>query len=321
MHNTILLCACWATLMLGGCATTAATELIAGAKQYEARSIEAINAVDLATKLEVAPPDISESVAEARWVTSLRASKLPTSENLIEFAYSGIKPTPGAEIDDRNRAFAALRAHHASFTAVFDNVERAGFLGKSPIGRCAPPIIEKLVARQVYLARAFGGDGAVQLLARRAALNAEIDRARTGPGTDAERNMHLTQLFQARKQLIKDEDALNAATISALTAAAESGLLLHKQAKNYRKISLADIESTASGLIAFAASSGGRDLTGLTKHAEGVFERIKADPDLQGAADILLNRVQDDAKPDEEERCMRRTKGRGNGKATGRNAG
>jgi hypothetical protein len=215
------ICQCWllclAASLLGGCATTAATDLVASAKQYESRSIEAINAVDLATRREVALPEMSESAAEARWVESLRNSQRPTSDDLINFAFTGLAPTAGSQQTVRQEAFAALRAHHASFSAAFDNVERAGLLGKSPISRCAPPIIEKLVARQVYLARSFGGNGAIRLLAQRSALNAEIDHARVAGGTEAERNTRLAELFQARKRLIADEDALNAETIASLT--------------------------------------------------------------------------------------------------------
>lgn len=286
---------CGAASLLGGCATTAATDLVASAKQYESRSIEAINAVDLATRREVTFPEVSESAAEARWVEGLRNSQLPTSDDLVNFAFTGLTPTAGPQHAVRQQAFAALRAHHASFSAAFDNVERAGLLGKSTISRCAPPIIEKLVARQVYLARSFSGGGAVRLLAQRSALNAEIDRARFASGTEAERNARLATLFQARKRLIADEDALNAETISSLTVAAQSGLLLHKQARKYGKVSLADIQWAASGLLLFAAASTGRDLTAASKRADDLFTQINADPELQGASAILLERVQDRA--------------------------
>jgi hypothetical protein len=277
---------------LSGCATTGATQLVASAKSYEARSLEAIEVLGISLDRELEPIPVPDSEAEAIFVASILGTKHAIEPTVIQTALRPDAHAPSAATEERQQALSALRAQHSQFAAAFDDVERAGLLGKRPVARCAPLIIEKLVARQVYLAKSLGGDGQLRLLGVRDTLVTRIAAVKNSGADEATKRAKLIALRRDWLAMEVEEQKLNADMITSLMKAAESGLLLRKQAVGYGKISLADIQAIANGMLAFASSSSGRDLTALNGHVDFVFSRIKDDPDFSQAAKILLDKAQ-----------------------------
>lgn len=286
------------SLLAGGCAAPGARELTVAAGNYEARSLEAIAAVDELARRETEAPARPAREAEDDFVqrmvllspneltsTSIEQSLRPFDVNL------GTASSERAEVLDR------LRQQHAAFTAIFTDVERAGILAQRNVSDRVPPVLDILIAQQVSLARTFSGAGRPRLLGIRGQLSADIHRVRLSSVTDDEKSTALRDLRRRWLEMEAQEEQLLATTTGALLRAAATGLALRKQVEEYGNLSLAQIQSIIGEALGFVGAVTGRDLSALNAQAEALIAQINADPDFSAAAKALLSGVRVPAPP------------------------
>jgi hypothetical protein len=279
-----------AAMFLAGCATPAAHQLVVAAHDYEARSTEAIAAVETMARRELQPTQPSERDAEAEFVDRVMnggAGVLGPGE--VTAALRPYEPNITEAVRQRAAILDRLRADHAAFTAIFADVERAGLLGKRTIATRVPPVLDILIAQQVAIARSLQGDGRPLLLARRSELITEINRVRRSDKSQAEKEASLRELRRNWLAMEAEEADLLASTSHALLTAAAVGLALRHQAADYGHLSVADLQAITTELVGFVGAVTGRDLTKLNGQVEAIAARIEADPDFSAAAKRLLD--------------------------------
>lgn len=281
-----------AAALVGGCATTAGRELAVAADNYEARSLEAIAAVDTMARRETAMPARPEREAEDEFVRNLRSlSPDRVDQAVIDLALDPDAVDLGEAEQARTAILDRMRRQHAEFTAIFEEVERAGLLGKRPVAERVPPVLDVLIAQQVGLARTISSPaGRPRLLGLRGALEAEIARVLEDV-PDAEKDAALRDLRRRWLEMRAEEERLAASTSASLLTAAATGLALREQVEAYGRLSLAELQSIAQELLGFVGAATGRDLSALNGHVETLAARIQADPDFSQAAKALLERV------------------------------
>jgi len=283
-------------LLLGGCATPAARELTVAARNYEARSLEALSAVDTMARREIEAPSRPEREAEDDFVARMRVLQ-PTdvTETRIE---QDLRPfgTPAAQAaSERAATLDEMRNQHAEFSAIFLNVERAGLLGRRTVSQRVPPVLDTLIAQQVSLARMLAR-APPRLVATRSALAAEIALVlRDAP--EAAKDAALRDLRRRWLEMEAQEQQLLADTSTPLLTAAATGLALREQVQQYGKLSLADLQAITQEMLGFVGAATGRDVTALSGQVETLAARINADPDFSAAARELLNRAPVPALP------------------------
>ena len=268
----------------------AARELTVAARNYEARSLEAIAAVETMARRELQPTALPEREAEQEFIGRLTAigSRAIRQDDIVA-ALRPYEPNLTTEIEQRSAILDRLRAHHAEFTAIFEHSERAGLLAKSDIARRVPPVLDLLIAQQVAAARLLQGDGRPRLLSRRSELITQINLAARSQAPQAEKEAALRELRRGWLEMEAQEAELLAATSRALLTAAATGMALRRQVVDYGRLSLAELEGITRELIGYVGAITGRDLAQLDAQVEAIAARIAADPDFSVAARRLLD--------------------------------
>ena len=279
-------------LLFGGCSTPAARDLTVAAANYEARSLEAIAAVDSMAQRELQGTPRLDRDAEDDFVSRMTNGPAGiVGEAEIEQALRPFDVDTTAADQARGEILDAMRRHHAEFTAIFADVERAGLLARGTIADRVPPVLDILIAQQVAVARTLNGDGRPRLLAMRGELAAQINQVRRSDMSSADKDAALRNLRRQWLEMEAQEEQLLASTSGALLTAAATGLALREQVQEYGSLSIADLEAIAREMIGFVGAATGRDVTQLNAQVEALAARITADPDFSQAARDLLARV------------------------------
>ena len=286
------------SILAAGCAAPGARELTVAASNYEARSLEAIAAVDELARREIEVPARPEREAEDDFVQ--RMVQLPQGELTETAIVQALRPfdvNTDAATSERGDMLDQMREQHAAFTAIFADVERAGILAQRNVSDRVPPVLDVLIAQQVAMARTFSGDGRPRLLGLRGQLSADIHRTRLSNQTAEQKSAALRALRRRWLEMEAQEEQLLANTTGALLRAAAVGLALRRQVEDYGKLSLAQIQSIIGEALGFVGAATGRDLSALNAQAEALVAEINADPDFSAAAKALLSRTRIPAPP------------------------
>lgn len=280
-------------VLVAGCKVPGARELTVAAGNYEARSLEALAAVDEMARQEIQPPERPEREAEDDFVERMRA--LPANALDEAAIVQSIRPfavNTGEAEGARKEILDEMRRHHAEFTAIFADVERAGILSQRTVGERVPQVLDILIAQQLRLARTLTGDGRPRLLGERGALGAEIHRVRLSSMPDDQKSTALRDLRRRWIDLEAREEQLLASTSGALLRAAATGLALREQVERYGQLSLAQIQSIVQEALGFVTAATGRDLSALSGQVDTLIAQVEADPDFSAVAKRLLDDVE-----------------------------
>lgn len=278
MKSRRALCA----LLLGavsvsGCNTTASHELAVAIDNYDARSREAIAAIELfQTKAREQPP-VSDAEAERRFVAEVLDSQSDVDDAfMVEAVHPNAPPAAGESLP-----LAEMRCDHRSFTAAFAQLETAGIFGKSSVAARAPGVLDALVAQQLAMTKHVQNPEYSKLLLRRVAVASDVEDVRASSEPREAKEQALAALRTQWLAIEREEEQLRAAALQSLLKAAATGLALRDQIEQYGRWSLSDLKDSLAGLTGFISDVTGRDLAGLNGRIAELEGLIANDPALR----------------------------------------
>ena len=285
-----------------GCTTTASRELMLAVQNYDARSREAITAIEAIETKALEQPPVAESQLEQQFVRDMLDTRIKLDGTMLNSAGQPIDPQrlvqgrvhpydTSVSANPATPALDELRCIHGTFTTAFDDLEQAGFLGKGPVARQGSPILDRLIVQQLLIARLVQGPLRADMRGYKADLIAEIERIRVSTLTDDQKRSQLLSVRTRWLAIEDQENQLTAAAVESLVKAAATGVALRDQMTAYGQWSFSDLVDSANGLTQFIASASGKDMTALNGRIEELRGKIAADPDFQRTVDAALAQV------------------------------
>lgn len=281
---------------LSGCTTTTSQSLVVAASNYDARSREAIDAVETIERAALEQVEPTGASADADFVAAMLDPRLDlTGGDAANLIARRVHPyradLRGAGGADSVWALQEMRCTHASFTAAFGRVRAAGLFGKKAVATRAPQFLDLLIAEQIALARIVAGPSRAEFKSRRSLLIAQMIAVRGSKQTDALKGEAMLALRTAWLAMEANEEALTLNAVTGLTKAAATGAELRDEIRAYGKFSLSDVSDSAKGLAAFIGSVRGADVSNIATRIDELRVKLESDELLAPAARLVLNAV------------------------------
>lgn len=274
---------------VAGCAQKAKTVQV-GAAQFLAESNAAIDGIDALWRAEVTAPPLPAGEAADKFVQLVEGSKQPiTNATLAILLNPGAISAAGSE-REWQALLDRLRRQYAAFASIFDTLDRGSLLAAPAVGR-AIPTLDPLIAQMAAFARTLQ-DHPAMFVAERAALAADIERARDDPRLAAgQRRSELLRLRQKLVDLAAAEQRMTAETTAQCLKAARLGLELRRLLADYDTLTADDLAEGLAVAFQVAGTVSGRDLSGLRAKTDGVIAELTATPELKALLDAALAEV------------------------------
>lgn len=276
------------SLILGACAKKAKM-IQAGATQFEAESLAAIERIDELRRKEIEATPLPPEKASALFVQGVKNSKQPITLATLRVLINPLATeTPKSEA--QWQAFLQkMRQQYTTFAATFASLDKGSWFAAAEV-RETIPILDKLIAQMAAFARSIQ-EHPVEFIRERAAIAAEIEQVRdTRPFTEAT-DLKLLELVRRLREIAAAEERLTRDTVEQALKAATLGLELRKLLVNYDKLSLDDISEGLSIAFKLVAGIPGLDLSGLNAETNELIGEIKTDESLKGLFDTALLQI------------------------------
>lgn len=279
------------SLSLSGCMAKARTLHVA-VNEFKNESVSAVDAIDTMWRAEIAPPPLTQSAATDAFVDRVLALDGNVTGEILPIVLDpyAISDTEQKQLEARWNAFLSdLRLQYVTFAAIFDNVERASFTGRSTIEE-AQPYIEKLTAQLAYFAKSIE-DNPPQLIQHRGALLARLNTLQESSIPEAEKRQQIALWRDDWIAMETSEAALRDQTIRQCVKAALIGKTVRDQIAAYGDLTQADLVEAINLGFQLAQSATGNDFAGLRGRVDEITQSIQADPVWSTSVDEVLGQI------------------------------
>lgn len=276
------------SLIFGACANKAKM-IQAGATQFEAESLAAIERIDELRRKETEATPLPREQASKLFVELVKKSTGQINLETLETLREPLKTkTPKSEA--QWQAFLQkMRQQYTTFAATFASLDKGSWFAAANV-KATIPILDKLIAQMAAFARSIQ-DHPAEFIRERAAIAAEMEQVRERRPFTEVTDLKLLELERRLREIAAAEEQITRDTIEQALKAATLGTELRKLLVNYDKLSLDDI---AEGLsIAFKLVGGipGLDLSGLNAVTDDLITQIKADESLRKPFETALSEI------------------------------
>lgn len=285
----LLLCG----LLAAGC-TAKARAIQLGAAEFEASSLEVVDAVDTLRQREVAYAPFTADERRALFIAgALETPDEPgeryTFEDYLVFARPEIEI--GADADGAWKVYLAqLRRDYTTFAAIFANLDRGSLLAGGTVAD-AVPVLDQLLGQLAALGRHVEAHPPRFLSARTAAVE-RIEAIAADGALNEEGKEKLLAVEMERVVAIAESERALARDIQERVAKALTvGMALRGQLLAYGTVSMADVTEALSTAIGLAGTLTGADLASLQETVDGHVATIEADPDLAAVFTLALEEI------------------------------
>jgi hypothetical protein len=279
------------SLSLSGCMAKARTLHVA-VNEFKNESVSAVDAIDTMWRAEIAPPPLTQSAATDAFVDRVLALDGNVTGEILPIVLDpyAISDTEQKQLEARWNVFLSdLRLQYVTFAAIFDNVERASFTGRSTIEE-AQPYIEKLTAQLAYFAKSIE-DNPPQLIQHRGALLARLNTLQESSIPEAEKRQQIALWRDDWIAMETSEAALRDQTIRQCVKAALIGKTVRDQIAAYGDLTQADLVEAINLGFQLAQSATGNDFAGLRGRVDEITQSIQADPVWSTSVDEVLGQI------------------------------
>jgi hypothetical protein len=279
------------SLSLSGCMAKARTLHVA-VDEFKNESVSAVDAIDTMWRAEIAPPPLTQSAATDAFVDRVLALDGNVTGEILPIVLDpyAISDTEQKQLEARWNVFLSdLRLQYVTFAAIFDNVERASFTGRSTIEE-AQPYIEKLTAQLAYFAKSIE-DNPPQLIQHRGALLARLNTLQESSIPEAEKRQQIALWRDDWIAMETSEAALRDQTIRQCVKAALIGKTVRDQIAAYGDLTQADLVEAINLGFQLAQSATGNDFAGLRGRVDEITQSIQADPVWSTSVDEVLGQI------------------------------
>lgn len=279
------------SLSLSGCMAKARTLHVA-VNEFKNESVSAVDAIDTMWRAEIAPPPLTQSAATDAFVDRVLALDGNVTGDVLPIVLDpyALSDTEQKQLEERWNAFLSdLRLQYVTFAAIFDNVERASFTGRSTIEE-AQPYIEKLTAQLAYFAKSIE-DNPPQLIQHRGALLARLNTLQESSIPEAEKRQQIALWRDDWIAMETSEAALRDQTIRQCVKAALIGKTVRDQIAAYGDLTQADLVEAINLGFQLAQSATGNDFAGLRGRVDEITQSIQADPVWSTSVDEVLGQI------------------------------
>lgn len=262
---------------LSGCGK--AKTIQAGATQFEAESLAAIELIDEFRRAEtsVTPPTPAE--AQDKFVSLVSNSSAPvtlTTLKLLEapFALELARSEPAWQ------AFlSGLRKHHIEFTKIYSSLDD-GSLFAGPAVKESANSIEPLISQLTAFAKHIA-EKPVVFTRERAALATDIESIRDDNSLSAKQKRAALIVASVRLQTLGASEAeLTKQALAQSLKAAQVGMALKELLIEYDQLTIGDIADGLTAAFNLASVIPGLDIGGLKADTGKLIEEIQKDPAL-----------------------------------------
>ncbi len=281
-----------ASLILGACAKKA--KLIqAGATQFEAESLTAIEKIDKLRRKETEVAPLPPEEASEFFVKSVKNSTVPITLESLRIIIDPLK-TEAPKSEAQWLAFLQkMRRQYTTFTATFASLDK-GSLFAAPAVKETIPILDKLIVQMAAFAQSIKNKPA-EFIRERAAIAVELERVREAKPFTETTDLKLLELERRLRDVAAAERQMTRDTIEQALKAATLGTELRKLLVSYDKLSVDDIAEGLSIAFRLAAGIPGLDLSGLKAATDNLVTEIKGDQVLKTFFNTALS-VIDEAR-------------------------
>jgi hypothetical protein len=287
-HLLMICCLLSASLILSACANKAKM-IQAGATQFEAESLTAIEKIDELRRKETEASPLPREKASALFVAAVKNSTGPITLKTLRIVSEPLK-TEAPKSEAQWQAFLQkMRQQYNTFAATFASLDKGSWFAASEVKETIP-ILDKLIAQMVAFARSIQEHPA-EFIRERAAIAAALEQVReTRPFTEVT-DLKLLELERRLREIAAAEEQITRDTIEQALKAATLGTELRKLLVNYDKLSLDDIAEGLSIAFKLVAGIPGLDLSGLNAETDELIGEIKKDESLKGLFDTALLQI------------------------------
>ena len=275
-------------LLFGACAKKAKI-IQAGATQFEAESLAAIEKIDELRRKETEATPLSQKEASEFFLKAVKSSTKPITLDKLRILIQPLRTeTPKSEA--QWQAFLQkMRQQYTTFAATFASLETGSLFAASDVKHTIP-ILDKLIAQMAAFARSIEKNPA-EFIRERAAIAAEMEEVRdTKPFTEVT-DLKLLELERRLREIAASEEQIIRDTIEQALKAATLGIELRKLLVDYGKLSLDDIAEGLSIAFRHAGSITAIDLSGLKAETDDLISRINEDKSLKNLFDTALSQI------------------------------
>lgn len=275
-------------LTLGACAQKAKV-IKAGATQFEAESLAAIEKIDELRRKEIEATPLQKEKASELFVEGVKKSTGPiTLEQLRILINPLIVVVPQSEV--QWQAFLQkMRLQYNTFADTFASLDKGSLLAASDVKETVP-ILDKLIAQMVAFAKLIQKNPA-EFIRERAAIAAEMEQVRDAKPHTEVTDLTLLELERRLREIAATEERITRNTIEQALKAATLGSELRGLLVNFDKLSVDDIAEGLTYAFKLAGSIPGLNLSGLEARTNTLIAEINKNEGLKGFFDAALNEI------------------------------
>jgi hypothetical protein len=275
---------------LAACANKAKV-LQAGAVQFEAESLAAIERIDELRRSETAVTPPPPEAAVETFARLVEGSRGPISRADLRLLTDPDQlDLPGSEAAWQG-FLATLRLQYTTFSATFANLDK-GSLFAAPAVEEAAALIDPLIGQMTAFAKSIGEQPA-EFVRERAIIAEALEAVRDDASlTPVQRRKDLSLLRQRLVDVAAAEERVTREAIAQCLQSARLGLELRKLLLAYDTLTVDDLADGVKQAFALASVLPGLDLGALKGDTDKVIEQINADPQLEGFLNKALGDIQ-----------------------------
>jgi hypothetical protein len=284
------------SLILGACAKKAKM-VQAGAAQFEAQSLAAIEKIDELRRKETEVTPLPPEKASKFFVDSVKKSKGKITLNTLRILINPLK-TEAPTSEAQWQAFLQkMRRQYTTFAATFASLDTGSLFAASDV-KDTIPILDKLIAQIASFGKSIK-DNPAEFIRERAAIAAEIEQVReampssetTDKIADKITDLKLLELERRLREISAAEKQITREAIEQALKAATLGTELRKILANYENLSLDDIAEGLTIAFKLVAVIPGLDVSELKAQTDELIIDINKDEDLKTFFDIALSEI------------------------------
>jgi hypothetical protein len=276
------------SMLTGACAHKA--KLIqAGAAQFEAESIAALQMIDDLRIKEIEASPVSSEKASAEFIKRVKKSAVQITDNTLNLL---IEPFVGNMQSSEARwqeYLQGMRLQYSTFAEVYSSLDRGSLLAARDVSETVP-ILDKLVAQMAAIASSVKANPAV-FIRKRSEIAVELEDVRNKKPHNQVTDMKLLDIERRLREILTAEEKVTMDTAMQALKAAKLGAELRTLIVNYDKLSVDDIADGLTYAFKLAGSFPGMKISEIKAQTDGMIAQINADPDLKKTLDEALKQL------------------------------
>lgn len=289
IYSPFIILAC--ILISSGCAQKAKV-LQAGAAQFEAESLAAINKIDEIHVRELQATPLTQEQETDTFIKFMKGSSGSISSDKLNTMLHPLD----LNLKNSNRKWQTflqkLRLEYSLLTATFANLDKGSFFARDSVKKTAP-YINKLTANMAAFAESIKGNPP-KFLRRWAEITEELEWVRDNTNlSDDVKELRYKELRNKLIILETEEAQLEKEVIEQCLKAAKLGISLKDLVEKYDQLSMNDISEALAITFNIVGNFTGADLSALQANINDITNQIKDDPDLSLLFDTGLSEIND----------------------------